>query len=168
MAALAPMIPYLLAGSAVLGAVSAIRQGQATAASADFNAKVARQNQQIVDSQGNSALETQQRGAARQIGAATAAYGASGVQLSEGSPMDVLEESARNSALDAATLKYNYRLKGLGLDNQARLYTAQAGFARSASYLSAAGGLMSAGASGGTKFGGSAGGGMQAGDLGQD
>lgn len=153
MAALAPLVPYLIAGSAVISAVGAIRQGQAAAASADYNAKVAQQNAQISASQGNAAVEAQQRDAQRRIGAAVAAYGASGVQLSDGSPMDVLEESARNSALDAATLKYNYKLRGMGFENQASLYSAQSGFASTAGYLGA-GAALASGTANAIKFGG--------------
>lgn len=153
MAALAPIVPYLLAGSAVVSAVGAIRQGQAAAASADYNAKVAQQNAQISAAQGNAAVEAQQRDAQRRIGAAVAAYGASGVQLSDGSPMDVLEESARNSALDAATLKYNYKLRGMGFENQASLYSAQSGFASTAGYLGA-GAALASGTANAIKFGG--------------
>jgi len=154
MAALAVMAaPYLMAGSAALMAVGAIRQGQAAAASADYNAKVAQQNSQIAGDQGNAAVEAQQRDAQRRMGAAVAAYGASGVQLSDGSPMDVLEESARNSALDAATLKYNYKLRGMGFDNQASLYSAQSGFASTAGYLNA-GATLASGTAQAIKFGG--------------
>ena len=153
MAALAPIVPYLMAGAAVVSAVGAVRQGQAAAASADYNAKVAEQNAQIANAQGNAAVEAQQRDAQRRMGAAVAAYGASGVQLSGGSPMDVLEESARNSALDAATLKYNYRLRGMGFENQANLYSAQSGFASTAGYLGA-GAALASGTANAIKFGG--------------
>ena len=153
MAALAPIIPYLMAGAAVVSAVGAVRQGQAAAASADYNAKVAEQNAQIANAQGNAAVEAQQRDAQRRMGAAVAAYGASGVQLSDGSPMDVLEESARNSALDAATLKYNYRLRGMGFENQAALSSAQSGFASTSGYLNA-GAALASGVAQGIKFGG--------------
>ena len=134
-------------------ALGAVRQGQAAAASADYNAKVAEQNAQIANAQGNAAVEAQQRDAQRRMGAAVAAYGASGVQLSDGSPMDVLEESARNSALDAATLKYNYKLRSMGFQNQANLYSAQSGFATTAGELNAWSSVAS-GTANAIKFGG--------------
>lgn len=161
MAAMAPVLPYLYAATAVVAAVGAIRQGQATAAAEEFNKNVAQQNAAITEAQGAAAAQAQQREAAKRIGAATAAYGAAGVSLSEGSPLDVLEESVRDSALDAATLRYNYRLKSLGYVDQARLHGAQAGFARSASYLTAGSALLSGfsgAARAGIQFGGSGGG----------
>lgn len=151
---MADPVTWTLAGVGTgMAALGAVRQGQAVAASADYNAKVASQNAQIADAQGVAAGEAQHRDAIRKIGAATAAYGASGVQLSDGSPLDVLEESARESALDAATLKYNYKLKGLGFGNQAALYSAQSGFASTAGTLNALSAATS-GAANTIKFGG--------------
>ncbi len=153
MAALAPFVPYLTAAGTAVAVIGAVRQGQAAAASADYNAKIAQQNAQIAEGQGAAAGESQQRDAARRIGAAEAAYGASGVQLSDGSPLDVLEQSARESALDAATLKYNYKIRGMGFTNQAGLYSAQSGFASTAGTLNAGAAVLS-GTGQAIKFGG--------------
>lgn len=132
-------------GTAV-SAVGAIRQGQAAAASAEYNAKVAGQNEQIAAGQSVAASEALHRDQARKIGTAVASYGASGVDLATGSPTDVLADSARMAALDDLTLKYNYRLKGLGFQNQASLDTANAANSRTASYFSAAGSMLGGGA----------------------
>lgn len=128
-----------------VAAVGAIRQGQAQAAAMDFNAKVAQQNADIAEGQSLAASEAQQRDAQRRIGASVAAYGASGVQMSEGSPSDVLAESARMAALDNLTLKYNYKLKGLGYQTQSQLDSANAASSRTASYFNAAATTLSGG-----------------------
>lgn len=153
MAVLAPAIPYIMAATAAVSTVAAVRQGQAAANAAQFNSDVALRNAAISDAQGQAAVEAQQRDAQRRIGSAVAAYGASGVQLSEGSPTDVLAESARMAALDAATLRYNYRLKGLGLQTQASLDSANASNSRTAAVLNGLGAGLK-GASDTIKFGG--------------
>lgn len=136
----------ILAGTgAAVSAVGAIRQGQAAANAANFNSAVATRNAQIAEGQSISAGEALSRDVQRRIGTATAAYGASGVSLSEGSPVDVLAESARMATLDAATLKYNYRLKGLGYQTEAALASSNAENSRTASYFNAAGSMLSGG-----------------------
>lgn len=135
----------MMLGSTAISALGAIRQGQATANALNFNAAMADKNAKIAEGQGIAAGESQQRDAARRIGAATAAYGASGVQLSDGSPMDVLGESARLATLDNLTLKYNYKLKGMGLAAEASLDRANASNSRTASYFNAAGSMLNSG-----------------------
>jgi hypothetical protein len=119
-----------------------IIQGQGQKLSADYNAQIGLQNATIAEQQSTSASEAQQRDASRKIGAATAAYGASGVQTDSGSPLDVLAESARNATLDNLTLKYNYALKAQGLRNQAALSETEGEYASTASILNAASGGM--------------------------
>lgn len=133
----------LTALGTVVSAVGAIRQGQAASAAADYNAAIATQNEQITESQSIAAGEAQQRDAQRKLGSMVAAYGASGVQGSDGSPADVLADSVRSMTLDALTLKYNYKLKGLGFHNQAQLDMANSNNSRTASYFNAAGTMFS-------------------------
>ena len=135
MAWFAAAIPYISAGVSALGAV---KTSQAQSMASDYNAQIARKNAQIADAQGAAAADAQSRDSQRKIGAAMASYGASGVVLSEGSPADVLAESARMSELDALTLKYNYKLKALGFGDQARLESMNAGNATTAGYFNAA------------------------------
>ena len=133
------------AAASTVAAIGAIRQGQAASNAANFNAAMALQNKDIAEGQSIAASEAQQRDAARKIGAATAAYGASGVQMADGSPADVLSESARNATLDNLTLKHNYKLKGMGLQAQASLDSANAENSRTASYFNAAGSMLQGG-----------------------
>ncbi len=136
----------LMAASTAMAAAGAIKQGQAAAGAANYNSQVAQQNASIADSQSIAASEAQSRDAQRRIGAATAAYGASGVQMSDGSPADVLADSARSAALDNLTLKYNYGLKRIGALDQAGLDSANSKNASAAGYLSAMGSVMGGGA----------------------
>ena len=119
-------------------AFGSLIQGEGTAQANEYNASIARQNQIIAYQQSEAAVEAQQRDAARAMGAAIASYGASGVQSDNGSPMDVLADSARLAELDRLTIQYNYQLKALGFDQQAKLQKMAATSARTASYFQAA------------------------------
>lgn len=114
-------------------------EGENKASAYKYNAAVARQNAEIARQQGIAAVEAQQRDAARRIGAATAAYGASGVQMDVGSPVDVLVDSARNAELDRLTVQYNYALKALGYQQQEKLDLFGAKAARTSALFDALG-----------------------------
>lgn len=113
-------------------------QGQQAADAAEYNAQIANQNATIATQQGEAAVQQLGRQQYRQLGAATAAYGASGVTM-EGSPTDVLAQSAAEAALDRLTTKYNYQLRALGFQQTAALDEMQAGNARTSGILSAIG-----------------------------
>lgn len=140
MAAL-PMV--LMVASAAVSAVGAVRSSQAQAAASDYNAQVARQNAQIAEAQGNAAAEAHSRDAQRKMGAAVAAYGAAGVDTSSGSPSDVLADSARSAALDNLTIKYNAKLRAMGLEQQATLDNMSAANSRQAGVINATSSLLS-------------------------
>lgn len=127
---------------AAMSAVGAVRQAQAQAGAARYNAQVAEQNASIAMAQGTAASEQQQRDSARKMGAAIASYGASGVDVSSGSPADVLADSARQSALDNATIKYNARLRAMGFTEQAALDRSGADNSESAGYINATSSLL--------------------------
>jgi hypothetical protein len=126
----------------VMSGVGAYEQGQAQANSAQYNAEVAQQNAQIATQQGEAAAQEQSRVAQRKIGAQVAAYGASGVDGSSGSPMDVLADSVRMATLDQLTTKYNYQLKAIGYQNQVGLDQANAENSSTAGTVAAIGGTL--------------------------
>lgn len=112
-------------------------EGENKAISYEYNAKVARMNAEIARQQGIAAVEAQQREAARAMGRAMAGYGASGVQMDSGSPVDVLVDSARNIELDRLTVQYNYALKAVGYEAESKLDLLGAKSARTSSYFKA-------------------------------
>jgi hypothetical protein len=137
--AAAPLI--LLGVSALMSASGSVKSAQASANASNYNAQVAEQNRAISASQGEAASQLETRQAEKQMGAAVAGYGASGVQMSEGSPADVLSNNARTATLNNLTTKYNYTLQGLGYQNQAALDRSNASYSSTAGYLSALGSL---------------------------
>lgn len=136
---------WLSAAAAVTSAIGAVRQGQATAAAQDYNAKIAQQNALQAKLQGEAADAALARDQQRRAGAAVAAFGAAGVDVGSGSPVDVLGDMARNATLDRLTQKYNYRLRGLGYSDQAALDQAGASNASTSGMLMAYGDLAQGG-----------------------
>ena len=139
---MAAAAPYLAVGSAVTGVAGAVMQGKAQAASADYMAQVAANNQRIAQQNANMALEqgqvkeeTQREQTGAQIGRARAVFGASGVDPNSGSALDVRSSAAELGELNANTIKYNAHVQAWNDLNQAgaygaqsQLYSSQAGF----------------------------------------
>lgn len=128
--------------TAVVSAYAAVRAGQAQSAQAKYTAAVARQNADAANQQGAAAAAAQHRDAMRKLGLMQANYGASGVDQSTGSPLDVFSDAVGQSTLDNLNTKYNYQLKALGYNNSSTLDSAAASDATTSSYLSAAGSLL--------------------------
>lgn len=118
MAAISTM---LLVGGAALGAFGAIQQGKADKHQADFAARV--NEQQAAREREISALEerdfrkTQRRNFAER----RAAMGASGVDLSSGSPLDAVSDFAAEAELQALRIRKGGEIKATRLDQQAEL-----------------------------------------------
>lgn len=123
-----------------------MQQAHAQAAAQNYNAQIATQNASTTMAQGQAASDAQSREAERKMGAAVAAYGASGVDTGSGSPADVLADSARQATLDNLSTQYNYKLKALGYSDQATLDSSASSNSTTAGYLNAAGALVGGGA----------------------
>lgn len=136
--------------SAAMSAVSAISGAQQQKQAAKYNQKIA--NQQAVAAQKEAAAnaDKQRRAASETIGSMQASYAASGVTL-EGSPLEVLEQSARNAKLDELNIRWSGDTRAQGYRATANLEGARASNAMTSGYLSAAGSLFSAS----SKFAGS-------------
>jgi hypothetical protein len=141
-----PAIPaavsaWMSVASVAMGVVSAISSASQQRDSAKYNQQVA-ENQAISARQQAAAnAETQKRSAAKKIGSMQAAYGASGVST-EGSALDILEESARNAEMDRQNIIYGGELRAMGSEGTAILEGSRASNAMSSGYLSAAGTLF--------------------------
>ena len=132
----------LLIAGTVFKAVGAVTKGESQAVASEYNAAIARQNAEIARAQGAAAVAAQQREAARSMGRAIAAYGASGVQVDAGSPLDVLADAAANAELDKLTIQYNAELKARGRGQQAALEAMGATTARTSGLLNAGAAIL--------------------------
>lgn len=116
-----------MAMSTAASGIGAMRQGQATAASANYQAQVARNNaviaQQNADAEraaGHSKEQRHRMEVKRVIGEQLAAQGASGFDVNTGSAVDVRAGTAGIGELDALTIRYNADLKARDFENQKR------------------------------------------------
>lgn len=104
-----------------LNAFGSYKQGQANQQAADYNANINMYNAALARQQGQIAADAQARDAKRIMGSMVANYGASGVQVDQGSPVDVLADSARMAALDNLTIRYNAEMQAQSYEQQAQL-----------------------------------------------
>lgn len=131
--------------AAAIGAVGSIQQGQAGKTAANYNAQLAQNNATYAGQQSAEEARRQRIMGAKAVGAARAGYGASGVSI-EGSPLDVLEESARSAELDALSIEHGGQVRSIGFRNEATLDRFRGSAASRAGYMGAAATLLKGGA----------------------
>jgi hypothetical protein len=120
----------------------ALKGGQSASQSAQYDANQNAQNAITARRQADvEALRVRRRGA-QVLGDMRASYGASGVDGSQGTPLDVLEDSASQVELDALTEKYNGELQAIGFERSAALDIKRGKDAVSASKVGAVSALV--------------------------
>lgn len=146
----------LSVASAAMGAIGAIQQGNAAAASAkseayasQYNAQVNRQRANLALLQGNAQESQQRREARREAGNLRAGLVENGMDLSSGTGADLVYESSLNSEMDALNIRYGAQLNAQGYqaqaaldDNSASAARARAKQARVGGYVGAAGSIL--------------------------
>lgn len=143
---MAAAIPYVVAASAVVSAVSAIRQGNAAEAAANFNAQVAEQNATIAREQAAAKAKQIDRENYLRLGAIRAAQGKNGGAAGAGSVLDVLSDAAAQGELDKQNALYSGEMAARGYTNTANLDRYSGETARTSGYLKAGSELLSGGA----------------------
>lgn len=146
----------LTLGSTLLGAAGQIQQGQAANASAKYNAQVQEMNANLADRRARDAIE---RGAAEEQrkrqevarikGAQIAGMAANGVDITFGSPLDTIVDTATLGELDALTIRsntyreaYDYKVDAVNKRAGANLTRMEGKNAKTGSYLAAAGTVL--------------------------
>lgn len=144
-------IPAIMMSGALLSAIGAISQANATQAASSYNASINEQQAATSLEQADRDAAQVRREGAQVRGSIVAGYGASGVVSDDGSPLDVLSYSAAQSKLDEETILYKGRMKATGYQSAAALERFSGDTAQEQGYLSAAsylvGGAGKAGAS---------------------
>lgn len=149
-------VTVLTVASAATGAVGSVMAGNAQAASASAQAQIARNNAilagQRADQEvqiGKQEEERLRRDVSRVIGSQRAMTGASGIDLSAGSPLDVLAATAKEGEMDALTIRANaqqrasdLRFEQQNLNFQGRMLDREARSARRAGWMNAAGSIL--------------------------
>lgn len=143
-------------GSTLFGMAGTIQQGQAAAKAQEYNAKVQDINAVMAERRAKDALERgkdeeqRKRQEVAQIqGRQRAAMAANGLDLSFGSPLDTLVDTATFGEIDALTIRrnaaneaYDYRVDAMNRRSDASLARANAKATRTGSYLQAGGQLL--------------------------
>jgi len=146
----------LTIASTAVGAFGAIQQGNAQAEASRYNGKVADMNAEMSrrrakDAQERGAREEQQK--RQQIaglkGQQIAAMAANGVDLTFGSPLDTIADTAMLGELDALTIRknagreaYDHEVAAVNGKADANLSRMNADASQTAGYLNAAGTLL--------------------------
>ncbi len=146
----------LTLGSTLLGAAGQMQSASATAAANKYNAQVANMNAQISERRAKDAIE---RGAVEEqkkraevqqvLGKQQAAMAANGVDVTFGSPLDTITDSAVLGEMDALTIRtnayreaYDYRVDAANKRASATLSNMNASAATTGGYLGAAGTIL--------------------------
>lgn len=146
----------LTLGSTLLGAVGSIQQGQAAAKAAKYNNQVAQMNAKISERRAKDALERgadeeqKKRQQVQQIlGQQQAAMAANGVDVSFGSPLDTIVDTAVLGELDALTIRsnayreeYDYRVQAANQRAGGQLSLMEGRAAKTAGYLDGFGTIL--------------------------
>jgi len=143
---MAAALPFVMAASAVIGAIGAIQQGKAAKAAADYNAAINMQNAEIARRDAAAQAAQSQREGYLRLGAIRAAQGKSGGAASEGSVLDVLGDQAAQNELERQNIVYQGEQRARGYINTANLDTFSGKQAQKAGYLKAGTELLSGGA----------------------
>jgi hypothetical protein len=143
-----------------------LKQGSAQAASANYQAQVARNNAVIAEQNAQYAIKAGAQEATTQgmknravMGKIMAAQAASGVDVNTGSAVDVQRSQRETGLLDTMTIDHNallkaygYRAAGTSFQGQATLDEAEGRQARTGSQIGAAGTLLGGASSLGFKW----------------
>lgn len=157
--------------AAAVSAYGAVQSGNAAKNQAEYQSAVDRNNQQTAEWQAKDALdrgaeaERQQRLKVQSaLGSQRAAMAANGVDLTSGSPLDILGDTAMYGELDALTIRsnaereaYGYRAQSQNFGTSAQLTQMRGSAAQTAGAIGAGSTLLAgAGQAAGTwaKFGG--------------
>ncbi len=128
--------------SALVSAYATYSASQAQASAQDYQAKVAKQQQQAARDAAAIAAQNAEARMKRVLGAQRAAIGAAGVLGTEGSPLLVQLQSAEDAALDIARIRYGGEARASGFRAEEILQRWQAGATRRAGYIGAGASLL--------------------------
>lgn len=113
------MAGYVMMAGATVSAIGEIQQQGAIKKQSESNARVAEDNARITRQQAVQDERKFRVQASKQLGDMRANYAASGIDISQGSPIDIIEESARAMEFDAALIKAGGEMKAKSFEYEA-------------------------------------------------
>lgn len=138
---MAAAAPFIIGAGFLTKAYGDIRQGQTDESVAKYNAALASENANLTRQTADQEARRYRLASRKYIGSQRAAIGVAGV-TTEGSPLDALAETAANTELEVARIKYQGELKAQGYGNEQRIQEFRGRSAKTQSYYSAAGDLL--------------------------
>ncbi len=119
--------------STVLGTVSSYQQGKQQQAMYNYQAKVAQENEKIANQNAAQERQTgieearlQRMKTLQAVGSQQAAMAANGMDVTQGTSLDIIEDTAAMGELDALQIETNYEKKALAYEQQANNFSNQA------------------------------------------
>jgi len=149
---MAVAIPFIMAASAVVGAIGAIQQGNAAKAAADYNSTINAQNADIARRDAAAQAGQIDRENFLRLGSIRAAQGKAGGAAGSGSVLDVLGDVAAQGELEKQNAIYQGEQRARGYANTAQLDTFGGRNAQTSGYLKAGTELLSGGAKAYTSY----------------
>jgi len=131
----------LSAAGALAGAASSYQSTKLAKATAEANAAQAEQNAQDAITRGDKEAANVRRQSQSAVGAQRAAYSARGLDISEGTPADVIDQTDFFGQSDAATARTNARREAYAYRSQGAGFQAEAGTLNP--WLNSSGALLS-------------------------
>ena len=146
----------LTLAATAIGAVGQVQQGQAAMASAKYNNQVAQMNAKIAERKAQDALERGKREEQKQrmetaalMGRQKAALGANNVDVTFGSPFELINTTATLGEMDARTIRtnaaresYDFRVEAANKRAQGQMALLEGKSQRTGSLIAAAGTLL--------------------------
>lgn len=130
-------------GSTLFSAIGSISAGNQQQEMAEYNAQVLRNQASASDLAGQAEAGRIHDINRRKVAQGMNAYAASGVDVSLGSPVDVMSDIAAQGALDEQIARWRGKVGAQGYQNQATAMQYQGDMAASAGYAKAGGTLLS-------------------------
>jgi hypothetical protein len=145
---MAPALPFIAIAMTAIGTgvsvYGQIQQGKSQAAQAEYNAKLAKRNAKSARENAEYEARQKRRGTARLIGKQRALYAKAGVTM-EGSPLDVLQETAAQGEMDALMIERGYAQQGAAYKSQSELAKMRARHYKQQGYFGAGSTLLTGG-----------------------
>jgi hypothetical protein len=128
-------------GSAVLGAGTAVASGVQQSNQAEAESELAKNNATAAAQQASAAEDAQRRRSRSILARQRAAIAESGIGFG-GSSEVLQQDSAVQAELDALTVRYEGRMRGLGFQTDASVAKSRSKSAMAGGYLAASGQLL--------------------------
>ena len=119
--------------STALGTVSSVQQGKQQQAMYNYQAKVAEENAKIANKNAATERQTgieearlQRMKTLQAVGSQQAAMAANGMDVTQGTSLDIIEDTAAMGELDALQIQTNYERKAQSYEAQANNFNNQA------------------------------------------